>query len=486
MRSHHLHRLRCAGVSLFTALILCAPSLAAAAPTPGSPAETSRFNESRKLYAADKYIPAAERFESLHADTQIPLYLYYAGLAREGAGQDALAIRHWQQALRLGLASEFTAKAQARLDQAKARTTALTITVTPAALAEGVTVEMRAATPPRHAIVLPLAEFPIYLEPGNWTATLTPKHPGFQPTELRVTIVRGSTTLEEQLKLKAIEHPTTFAFTPPDAPLTDLVLTLRDPDNLSPERREAVQAHQLTIPLRAGIWHYTLEMSGHPPQSGSLSVAPGAQPTTLVLPAAPTDLEPDPAPDPEPERPPKKPTRRLALGLGLGGLAPAIAGATLTGLAINANRKADFISPYYDGRDLLGADRMFTVGPLLIATAVGLWTGAIVSSRPARRKTWSAILASGAILGVAGVVWNGATFPQRNRAFSDEKLVNVSSDDWNSHKIHTAASSALIGLGAGLCISGVAALIAGRRSDHRKTSAQISSTLHQGGFMLQF
>ena len=207
----------------------------------GSPAEARRFDDARKLYATNKYLPAAERFEGLHADTQNPQYLYYAGLAREGAEHDAHAIRHWQQALRLGLDRDFTAKAQAHLDQARLRTTALTVTVAPAALADGATLELRATTGQRQTIVVPLTDLPVHLEPGTWAATLTPRDPGFQPLELRLTIVRGTSTLVQEFRMKAIEHLTTFEFTPTDAPLTGLVLTLQDPKNLA---RSAVKPYK--------------------------------------------------------------------------------------------------------------------------------------------------------------------------------------------------------------------------------------------------
>ena len=494
MRSLSPHPLRPASIALFTALTLLAPTARAAESGPAGgaarsptqvPGENDRLEKARTLYAADDYLPAAVAFEGLHDDTQNPLYLYYAGLAREGAGHDAHAIRHWQQALRLGLDSEFVQKAQSRLDQARARTTALTITVDPPGLASGATLELRAAVGQREPVVVALAELPVYLESGKWTATLIPGHPAFAKLELPLTITRTAPTASQQFKFKAIEHPTTFEFTPDTASLAGVVLTLRDPDELVPERRVPVDANPQTIALRAGTWHYTLEAPGHPARSGTVRVTPDGPPVTLALPTTTVAGTAKDALLPKPTR------RKLALGLGIGGLAPAAAGAVLTILAVSDQSNAPMMGGYYNEKDLLRANTFFGVGPMLLASAGGLWLGSVVSALPARRRAWYGVLGTGAIVGVAGVAWNAGTYPQRNDDFADNTLQesNVAEGDWTRFKTHMVASSALIGLGVGLCISSVAALISARTLKRRRsetTRVELRSDPIRPGFALRF
>lgn len=493
------HSLRRAGIASFTALTLLAAPVHAAEPARASPEESARFEKARDLYTTDQYLPSAEIFEELFATTNTAVYLYYAGLAREGAGHEAHAILHWQHALKLGLDPEFKEKAQNRLTQAKTRTTALAATVKPAGLASTATLELTSTSGTRKPITLAFAELPVHLEPGNWTATLTTKHPAFEPMTLPLVISRGSSTLAQEFTPKAIEFPTTIEFAPKDAPLERLVLVLHDTENLVEDLRIPATSNPLIVPLRRGSWQYTLQAQGQEPMTGTIPVSANALPFVITLPTGRNDSE---ALLPKPTR------RKLTLGLGLGALAPAIAGATLIGVGMSRQSSAVFsdeqmkLGPgdesmqsemtsnteiQYDERKVNTIGIFSGTGALLLGGAVGLSVGAIVASRPVKRRTWYGLLGSGLILTTGGLIWNIAAYQPRNRDYEDTDNFTVSPSNWRDYRGHLLGSSSLLGIGAGLGLSSVIALIAARFSSRNKVGrAQLAGTPHQPGFVLRF
>lgn len=453
------HSLRRAGIASFTALTLLAMPVHAAEPARASPEESARFVKARDLYTTDQYLPSAEIFEELFAATNTAVYLYYAGLAREGAGHEAHAILHWQHALKLGLDPEFKEKAQNRLTQAKTRTTALAATVKPAGLASTATLELTSTSGTRKPITLAFAELPVHLEPGNWTATLTTKHPAFEPVTLPLVIARGSSTLAQEFTPKAIEFPTTIEFAPKDAPFERLVLVLHDTENLVEDLRIQVTSNPLIVPLRRGSWQYALQAQGQEPMTGTIPVSANTLPFVIPLPTGRNDSE---ALLPKPTR------RKLALGLGISALAPAVAGATFTGIA--ARDDATYKGSAIPEAPLVRIHNQYFGGTALLGASLGLGGGAMLSALPLKRRGWSIALAGGAILSAGGLAINiGTFFASRGEHFSDgPKCVGcgvVQPAEWKSDRRDLIASSILIGFGAGILVSAASNLIAAR---HRR------------------
>ncbi|MCY0989469.1 hypothetical protein OV203_20180 [Nannocystis sp. ILAH1] len=459
-------RLSRASIALATALSLGSSSVQAAEPAAISPEEARRFEEARQRYADDQYLPAAELFEALHHDTGNPLYLYYAGLAREGAGHDAHAALHWRRALRAGLDETFAAKAQGRLDQLKSRTTEFTFTVTPAPLTDGAGLELRYRGPgERRPLVVTKGDLPLHLEPGDWSATLTSKHPGFESLAVPLSVARGAPQLAHAFEMRPIEHPATFELGPEEAVRAGIVLTLRDPDNLAPERRETLSNARFTAPLRAGLWNYTLEAPGHRSQSGTLTVGPGAPPLTIML--APANSTPPTTSDAL-LAPPMR--RRLALGYGTASIVPAVAGVTLTALAaktdvpaaLNGNLAENSLKPVND---------RFLGGGLLLGTTIGLWTGTVLTALPLRRRAWYVAVGAGGALAVGGLAWNLGTYAAfRDEHFTDggqgspcDLCGSLSPDEWKRDRSHLLASTLVLGVGAGLLLTAATNLIIARR-----------------------
>ena len=460
---------RRAAVALVVAASLLPAPVRALEPAPQSPEEAARFEEARQLYADDHHLAAAAAFEGLHRDTGNPLYLYYAGLARENAGHDAHAVLHWQQALRAGLDETFTGKAQTRLDQAKARTTAFAISVTPVALAEGATLELRyRGAGNREPLVIAPADLPLYLEAGDWTATLVAKHPAFEKLALPFTVARGTPHFEQHFALPPIEHAVTFEIGPREALAAGVALTLRDTEGLAAERpAETLRSARHTVPLRAGTWDYTASAPGYGARSGSLTSAPGALPIAISL----QSTAARPVGNPGAALSPRA-RRRLALGLGLGALAPAIAGGVLTGMAARDETTTRMYEKWPESYLAQVHDR-YLGGLVLIGAAGGTWVGTAMTFAPLRKGAWHATLGVGGALGVGGLAWNLVTYSTtRSAYFNDGKAPpphdmcetcgSVTRDEWKSNKIAVVGSSFLIGLGAGLVVAAVSNLLAAR------------------------
>lgn len=485
------HLLRRAGIASFTALTLLAAPVHAAEPARASPEESARFEKARDLYTTDQYLPSAEIFEELFATTNTAIYLYYAGLAREGAGHEAHAILHWQQALKLGLDPEFTKKAQSRLTLAEIQTTALSATVKPAGLANTATLELTSTSSTRKPIILALAELPVHLEPGNWTATLTTKHPAFEPVTIPLVIVRGNSTLAQEFAPTAIEFPTTIEFAPNDATLAgELVLVLHDTEDLVEDLRIPVKSNPLIVPLRRGSWQYTLQAPGQEPMTGTIPVVANALPFVIPLPSR-NDSEALLA----------KPTRRkLALGLGISALAPAVVGATLTGLSFSRLQNAEvshvvaemppqMTNPpvYYDEYALKRINNFAGSGSLLIGSATGLLIGTIVATRPVKRRAWYGLLGGGFAVAIAGFAWNAGTYESRNAEFSDTgDGRTVLADHWPSHRFHLMTSTALLGIGVGLALSSAVALVTAQTSRNRRMRTQVGTSPLRPGIIIRF
>lgn len=468
------HMLRRASIAALTALTLLASPVRAAEPAATSPEEAAKFEKARTLYVADQYLPAAEIFEDLHATTQNPQYLYYAGLAREGAGHEAHAIRHWQTALTLGLDPEFKPKAETRLAQAKARTAAVTVTVDPPGLATGATLELTPASGNRKTISVPLADLPVHLDPGDWTIKLTPQNPAYSPEELLLNVPRGTQQISQKFAPKAVLHPVIFEITPKPSKISDrgIKVTFKDPDGLTPDQPIQVSENPFTANLRPGTWHYTLESPGHPPITNTFTVTAD---TSIV----PIPLTSD---RPEPNALLAKPTRKkLALGLGVSSIAPIIPGAVFTRLASQDNGT---LSPQgIVATSIRTPSDRYLGGVGLIGGGVGLMIGAALASAPISRRGWYATLGTGISVGVVGLAWNTITYATMRFPQLREPDNRITPEQWSDHKLHIIPSAALIGLGAGIVVSATAALLTERSA--RKNN-RVKLHFNHSGFKLHF
>lgn len=489
MRTLFTRRLVRSSIALATALSISAGPARASGPASADPSEASDLAQAKKQYEEGRYLPAAERFEQLHTRAPRPQYLYYAGLARENLGHDAHAILHWQRALQDGLAPDTATRARTRLEQARTRTTALTLELTPSAVLDGAFLELRyLGAGGRQPLVFALTDLrrpdgtlaPIHLEAGKWTATITPKYPGFDKLAAPFQIPVDTAAQSLALTFTAIEHPTTFELAPPAAVRAGVTLTLHDPAELSPDRHERPSSASITLPLRAGDWQYTLEAPGYAPRSGTLTAAPGASPHTFAL-------TPATGADPRNALLPQKSRRRLALGLGLASIPTLAAGAALTGIGVKHENEAERLQQTDPNGNLpevpldQASDR-YLVGSVFLGATAGLWVGSVATALPLKRRAWLGLLGTGVIVAAGGLGWNLVTYAAfRRDHFYDTcpktaplppLCENVTPGDWSKDKAHHLASGIVLGLGAGLLVAPVINLIAARR--HRSSFASSS------------
>jgi hypothetical protein len=84
------------------------------------------------------------------------------------------------------------------------------------------------------------------------------------------------------------------------------------------------------------------------------------------------------------------------------------------------------------------------------------------------------------VLGAAGLGWNLATLPARNRAFADTPDADLSENAWLAHKANLIPSSVLIGIGAGILVASVNAIILSRKARGRPRNAAVPRSYTHG------
>lgn len=124
----------------------------------------------REAYARRDFVAAARMYEALFADTGAVKYLFNAGMAREAAGNDGLAIRHWQRYLDEAEAIAAEERAQLTEQLAAARRRAVPVLLR-GADERPITVELRYMTGEgSDALIIEVTGVAeVDLDPGAWT-----------------------------------------------------------------------------------------------------------------------------------------------------------------------------------------------------------------------------------------------------------------------------------------------------------------------------
>jgi hypothetical protein len=149
------------------------------------------------------------------------------------------------------------------------------------------------------------------------------------------------------------------------------------------------------------------------------------------------------------------------------------------GLGIAIESRAIKQDGQYDERTL-PTEPFYLAGPLLVGSAAGLVLGSAIASRPTTRAGWHGFLSTGVVLGAAGLGWNLATLPARNRAFADTPDADLSENAWLAHKANLIPSSVLIGIGAGILVASVNAIILSRKARGRPRNAAVPRSYTHG------
>lgn len=196
--------------------MLLASSLLAFTLIAAPASEQERVAAARTAYEADDYTTAVRGFESLARDFPATAkYHYYAGLARENAGQDTHAYLNMHMFLASGAGTPEEKKLAAERAAAISRRTTrvrlqLPVEDLPAVLR--LTYRGPKSLESRPVVVVPLAALPhvdtrpeLALEPGSWELTVDPPIVGdlqLEPTTVEITA--GTPTLPLRLKTTPI------------------------------------------------------------------------------------------------------------------------------------------------------------------------------------------------------------------------------------------------------------------------------------------
>lgn len=451
-------------------------------PTPfGDAEEEPRLQVAREHYQQDRYLDAAAAFEALWADYQRPRYLYFAGLAHEGAGHDAQAILAWQRALADGLEEPEAGKARSRVGKALARTAALDLQFLPGAVAARVRIELtRAGLPTPIDLAWTAIEESspgtrtIHLEPGEWQLRAIPDFPGFDTAQRAISLGR-----DHKLIKLVIELPTQITWLdvrarPFAARRARIRLTLRDPEHLHPEHALTIHRRHNERQFVRGRWTYTAEARGFMPLVGEIFLE--ESPARLVL---------------EFERPPLSPearrdrTLRITLGasLSLAGLATGITGAVLLkhtwnlapadavqgpGPTSNPCIAVDIMAP--TSRPACHAEaearkHINTMAPasMLLGASLGLWTTAAIGATKPRRLPFLIAAGTGSALLVGGLVGAVSLRQAVLRPEFRDSDEYIAHSDWNRYRAQVLGTGLLTGLGAGMLVGAGTGLLLERK-----------------------
>ena len=394
-------------------------------------------------FDAGRFTDAVRLFEALAAaHPEVPKYHYFAGLARESAGDDTAAYVH----MRRFLASE------ADNPNERKRATRRTVAI----LARTIKVSLRT---PKHSepltlrlkrtgathtdeppILVPLAALSwldsahvLALTPGEWELSLDPARFGENEVRpLRITVAPAAQTLKVTLTPVPIRHELTLDLGPSRALRRGITLELRS--SSGPSLSFTTEAASVRRELPPGTWTYEARARGFFPQMHTLELdGPAILPVQLVSKWT------------EDRR------KRLKLGLGLAGagLATGIAGAVLITYADHrlkhsAPEPKDGEPPVREPA-LVAAD----IGSGLLGATLGLWIGA-TSSASHSRRLWLTEAALGAASAAGGAVWFGIRSPHSRGDHEHALAPSLGANDPQA-----LVATGLIGLGASVLTSAV-------------------------------
>lgn len=469
--------------SILTAAALSlAPAASATTGPAASSEETAAFAAAKQDFNGGRYLEAARAFDTLWDTHQVPKYLHYAALAWATAGEDARAILRWRRLLSLAAATPDEMKeAERRLEGARARTTALNLTVAPPPTSEARIVLLRqgSAAGPLELTLADLAGpggalLPIFLEPGAWTITLRPGDPRLAEAQSAISVDASTPSRDLRLDLPLASSRLELTITPPAALVAGVTIILQESEGRAPEQRLQASGGRLSVPLVVGTWRLHAESPGVPAIDEEIVVHAG-QPTQIAVQFAVEEA-------PEPELPPEVPAAdrvrhpKLALGLGIGAGVSAVLGGVLIGVgeariatsAKENTRLATGCEPQLrpsdtyrtcmveEARDILSS------GGLFVGSAVGLGVTALANQRGLRPSRWLYPLLGGILASAGGATWYFVAFgkePMRGEApphlLTHEQVATLRASYY--------PSTLLVGLGAGLTLGATASLVSGRR-----------------------
>lgn len=409
-------------------------------------------------FDAGRFTQAVRLFEALIAATPgTAKYHYFAGIAREGAGDDTAAYVHMRRFL-ASAADDAPDRERAtrRTAAILARTTRISLH-TPQHDAP-LTLHLRrlgathSGEPP---LVIPLAILPardgaheLALTPGEWEFTLDPARVGdMEVAPLRIGVHPGAHKLKLELTASPVRHQLTLELGPDRALDRGITIDLRRPGGLSfkvvtPDTRIVRRE------LPPGTWTYEARARGFIPQKHPITLD---GPITVQIQLA--------------SKWPEERRKRLKLGLGLAGagLVTGIVGGALMGYANRRMKNRDVFSG--DGTKPEPAMIIADIGAALLGTTLGAGIGAIASSSRSRRL-WLAEAGVGALTIVAATSWYATT--AEKTTLSDSSVPRTAFE-LNPHGI---AAAGLLGLGSSLLTASVVTLINKRGRPRTKNSAQ--------------
>ncbi len=273
------------------------------------------------------------------------------------------------------------------------------------------------------------------------------------------------------------------------------------------------------LPAEPGPWSLELAARGYAPGRASVTVArEQVSQTSLTLEPLTDGIEPEPSSPQVPDSPPRDGAsgRSLALGLGVAAGVMVVAGAVTLGVSGSRwgrNREALLDAtgtyradpthdelPWEAASDRLASNWLSTNGGAgMLGAGLGLGLGSVTSVAPRRKSVWAAEVAIGAALGLGAFVAYTYTVDGFNRRHEkirygadstkswDDQSKRAASDSLNRSRTEGLVSSLLVGVGAGLLVSGIVGLIHGRRPSPglARTSISPYSGRHGSGVVLK-
>ncbi len=441
--------------------MLLSPATLLAVTLLGSPTtEEDRLSAARIAFAAEDFATAVRGFEALaHDFPATAKYHYYAGLARENAGQDTHAFVHMQLFLKSNAGTpEERSIAEKRVAAISRRTTRTRIQLPANDLPAVLHITYQGPKPQatRPPISAPLSVFPVVdvrpellLEPGTWELKVTPALLGDQMIEPMVITIAAGTPVEA-IRLKttaAPQVPVIIDLKQPTAIRRKITVELRREGSTAAPIILTTSEPTLHTTLPPGTWTYKATGRNLKRVEGILSIS---RATRQVLQFASTIDDT--------ER-----TRRRHLGFGLmgSGLVTAAIGGPLVGVAVvQQNRTLMPVPPGTQGEN---ADQFLlaNTGVALLGGTTGLWISA-ASSSIRRPRGWIPELTLGFLTTAVGVTWFG--FAQRELPDSYDPKHPDPTLALKSHP-EALVSAFVMGIGAGLLTGAVFGFLSTRKAE---------------------
>ena len=413
-------------------------------------------------FDAGRFDRAVHLFELLvFTDPSTPKYRYYAGLAREGDGDDTAAYIHFRRYLVSNADDPDDRKsATRRITAIHARTVKVSLRTPPHD--RPLTLRL-ARTDPRHlhepALLVPISALPpvdgareLALSPGAWELSLTPDRLGdYEVPPLHVVVHRDARILKLELSARPLRHTLTFELAPTRALRRGV--TLRLYRSGPPLTITDVKSPTIERELPPGTWTYQAHARGFLPQKQDLTLRGPLTVPIKLIPKWSGDRR-----------------KRLNLGLALAGtgLLTGLAGGLLVGYADKGLREINpSLSNITTAQKLVA---MGDLGAISLGVTTGLWISAVAGSATHNhRRTWKVMLA-GAILSTIGGL---TSYIIVRKAFVSEDPNAIA--DLMKNRYPPMVTAGLVGVGLGLATGAITTAIQQRyriknRSNQRRAS----------------